>query len=221
MKNYSNGLVTKEKIMETCKALFCEKGYMGTTYAEICEICQVNPGTITHHFKSKKNIASVLYHDMMALYYQKTEEMFPYEDDLQQVMVAAGMHQKLFYADPVYRRFSAEFLSDSTRQKDHYSDYTEHVTKAYRVTEEAVGPKMADFLFVAYKGMDSHLEPYLMAHIEELTFEEIFTSIAMIYYQFVNGEELRARIERAFACLDNTEIVFNNFDLTIRWAPYK
>lgn len=210
--------MTKEKIIEVCKRLFCEKGYQKTTFAEICDISHVNPGTITYHHKSKKNIASVLYNEVMEVFYRRTEELFPHEDDLQQVMIAAGMHQKLLYQNPVYRRFSAEFSSECIHN-DRLVDYTNRATKAYQITKERVGKKKAAFLFTAFKGMDGFIESYIDDHINELSFEEIFEFIAALYYQFVDSSELKERIGRALHSLSILDIIFDRFKIAITIRP--
>ena len=214
MKNYVNGLATKERIFEACKELFCEKGYLGTTYTDICKLAQVHPGTITHHFTSKKNIANIIFDDIIKVFYQRCAELFPGEDDLQQVMIASGMHQKLLFNDAVYRRFSSEYSSEVSHDKS-LLQYTDTVPKAYEVTLARVGRKKADFLFTAYKGMDCYVESYIDAHIDELTFEEVFEYISVIYYQYEPSGALKKRIAKALASLAGVRITFNCFNISV------
>ena len=215
LRSYSTGVNTKRRIIEVCKDLFCKKGYRGASYVEICKAAKVNPGTINYHYKSKRNIASILYNQMMDLFFRRTSELFPDEDDLQQVMIAAGLHQKLLFDDPVYRRFSSQFSSDCIHI-DSPGDYRTRVTKAYEVTLERVGQKKADFLFTAYKGMDAYIEPYVEEHINELTFEEFFKYVAVLYYQFIDSDELKGRMSNALKNLNALIITFKRFDITIR-----
>ena len=214
MKNYVNGLATKERIFEACKELFCEKGYLGTTYTDICKLAQVHPGTITHHFTSKKNIASIIFDDIIRVFYQRSAELFPDADDLQQVMTASGMHQKLLFDDAVYRRFSSEYSSEVSHVKS-LLQYTDSVPKAYEVTLDRVGKKKADFLFTAYKGMDCYIESYIDAHIDELTFEEVFEYIAVIYYQYEPSVSLKKRIAKALSALAGVRITFDCFNIKV------
>jgi AcrR family transcriptional regulator len=214
LKKYANGLITRDRIIDVCKDLFCKKGYKDTKYAEICKKAKVNPGTIAHHFKGKKSIAVVLFNEIMDCFYNKTAELFPDEDDLQQVMIAAGMHQKLLFTDGIYRRFSSEYSNESFSQDD-LNSYKKPVLKAYEATKARVGQKRADFLFTAYKGMDCYIELYIDEHIDELSFDEVFEYIAVLYYQYLKGKELQSRIKKALDLLNTVNITFNHFDVSI------
>jgi AcrR family transcriptional regulator len=215
LKNYANGLTTKNKILEVCKDLFFQKGYVKTKYAEICERAEVNPGSVSHHFKSKKNIAAFLFDNMREYYYKRVAELFPDEDDLQQVMIAAGLHLKLLFIDERYRRFSSEFSSESI-YADALETYVKHTSKGYRVALEYVNKKRADFLFTAYKGMERFLEPYINDHINELSFDEVFEDISSISYQYVNGAELKKRVSRAIGLLNALDVSCDRFELSIQ-----
>lgn len=214
MINYSNGLATKEKILEGCKILFCEKGYKKTTFADIRERCEVNPGTIAHHFKNKKNIAATIYNSMIEKFLRYSEELFSERDTLQQNMLSAGMHLKLFYENHAYRRFSSEFSAEGMHSEN-LDVYKARVTKAYEVTREHVGEQKADFLFIAYKGMDCYIEPYISENIGSLKFENVFTYLMEIYYGFLPLEELGYRTAQALEGLAGLNIEFSCFDMNI------
>ncbi len=65
MANYDAGLITKSKIYDSCKELFYEKGYKDTTYKDIQSYSAINPSLINYYFKSKKNIAGLVYADLL------------------------------------------------------------------------------------------------------------------------------------------------------------
>jgi AcrR family transcriptional regulator len=217
MRKYANGIATKELILKASKTLFCEKGYTGTKFAEICEEAGVNPGSVAFHFGSKKNIAVILYNEAMDIFYQRTAELFPAEDDLQQVIIAPGMHYKLLFVNSVYRRFSSQF-SKEVVQADDLVSYEKRVLRAYELTCANVGKKKADFLFIAYKGMDRFIEPYIEEHLNEISYGEVFEYITQLYYQYIDNADLNKRIEKAVGQLDSLEIAFDNFDITIQFA---
>ncbi|WP_193708424.1 TetR/AcrR family transcriptional regulator [Alkalibaculum sporogenes] len=66
MATYDNGLNTKETIINSCKKLFYENGYVKTTYSDICEDANINQGSIYYHFKRKNNIAGIIYCDFLS-----------------------------------------------------------------------------------------------------------------------------------------------------------
>lgn len=61
MAQYKKGMETKHKLLSFSKKLFYEKGYTSTSCKNICEEANLNLGLIPYYFKSKKNIASVIY----------------------------------------------------------------------------------------------------------------------------------------------------------------
>jgi AcrR family transcriptional regulator len=214
MRKYSNGIATRESILAASKVLFCEKGYTETRFAEICKESRVNPGSVAFHFGSKKNIAAVLYNEAMNTFYQRTAELFPEEDELQQVIIAPGMHSKLLFTSSVYRRFSSQFSSEVI-QADDLVSYEKRVFKAYELTCAKVGKKKADFLFIAFKGMDRFIEPYIEEHFDELNYEEVFEYVTQLYYQYIDSAELNNRIKKAVKQLSALEIIFDRFDITV------
>ena len=47
---------TREKILEAACRLFAEKGYRGTTVAQICQEAHANIAAVNYHFRSKENL---------------------------------------------------------------------------------------------------------------------------------------------------------------------
>src|SRR5665648_435717 len=61
MAVYESGKISRNKIITTCNELFYINGYKKTTYKEICEKAESNPGLISYYFKTKKNIAMIIH----------------------------------------------------------------------------------------------------------------------------------------------------------------
>ena len=58
---------TKEKIIQTAFVIFLEKGYKGTTYAELIKAMGVSKGALYHHFRNKEELFfEVLNHYFLA-----------------------------------------------------------------------------------------------------------------------------------------------------------
>lgn len=215
MKNYTNGLTTKTKIIDLCKILFYEKGYNETTFTDICEKSQVNPGSIAYHYKNKKNIASIVYNEMMHMLDNSIAELFPYEDEVLQAIMGLGLHQKLLFDDPAYRRFSSQFSSEYIHAEA-LNQYTQIASKAYLLTVKYAGQKKADFLFTAFKGMDCYIEPYIEEHMDELKFDEIFQYSVELYYSFIRQDTLHHCIDRALDYLSQIVISADYFNVSVK-----
>ena len=65
MSTYSVGEATKERIIAVCKELFYEKGLRGTSYNDICDKADINRGLLPYHFKSKNNIAKIVFSEFI------------------------------------------------------------------------------------------------------------------------------------------------------------
>lgn len=61
MAEYKTSKESKNRIIEACKELFFLKGYKKTTYVDICNMANSNPGLINYYFKTKKNIGGFIY----------------------------------------------------------------------------------------------------------------------------------------------------------------
>ncbi len=53
-------MTRKESILHAARSLFAEKGFDGTSTAEIAERAGVAHGTVFHHFKTKENLLLVM-----------------------------------------------------------------------------------------------------------------------------------------------------------------
>ncbi len=214
MSNYSNGLATKNRILDVCRDLFINFGYKDTPFGEICRISEVNPGSISYHFGSKRNIASIIYKETMHHLNERAAQLFTEEDSLQQIMIALGIHISLLFDYPKYRLFSAQYLSEGAYD-DNLMDYIDVVPEAYDVTAQYIHKEKSDFLFAAFLGMDGHIESYIDMHIDELKFENILRYYFELHYLFLNQQELEDRIEKIFYQLDELTIMIDGFDIII------
>lgn len=209
-KEYATSIETRVRIVDVCKQLFCEKGYKQTTYAEICRIANVHPGTITYHFGNKKNLATLLYKETLADLHHSAAALWPLEDELQHKLLANGMHYKLIFDDWTYRRFSMEYSADSFSPFD-AEQYIQLNSEAYALTRNYVDELRAKFLFMAFAGMDIYLDQYISDNIDDLEYEQVFVYISEIYHPYLDRTELHARIVKAIAYLDTVDVFFDHF----------
>ena len=57
MATYEVGDITKQKLFETAKTLFYEKGYTDTTMKEVCSVAGIKQSVFYYHYKDKKMIS--------------------------------------------------------------------------------------------------------------------------------------------------------------------
>lgn len=63
MATYEAGDKTKQKLFETAKTLFYEKGYTDTTMKEVCMVSGIKQSVFYYHYKDKKELAEKIYTD--------------------------------------------------------------------------------------------------------------------------------------------------------------
>ena len=56
MRKQRDGEDTRERVLASARQLFAEKGFNGTSLANISKDCGISDGLILHHFKNKKNL---------------------------------------------------------------------------------------------------------------------------------------------------------------------
>ncbi len=214
MANYANGVETKGIIADTCRRLFIEKGYRDTTYSEIYKTAMVNPGTIAHHFGSKRNIASMLYGEFMTTFVESAARLFSEEDDIQQAFIAYAMHRRLAYDDEQYNRFVMEFMLDDIANDDE-DRFIDESFGAFRATSEKIGKAKAGFYFIAYKGIEAAVDSYYGRNPGSLTFDEMFAYFAEIYFAYLPREEVAERTERTLKLLKGVNVKLENLQILV------
>lgn len=201
----SRGITTKINILASAKKLFYNNGYEKTTFSEICKASEVNPGSVVYHFNNKITIADIIYKKFLDELNSSVEKIFPADEIIQQNMIALGLHIKLLFENPAYRRFSAEVCSNRAYREE-IDNLINSVPKAYLVAKQHMAEKKARFFFLSLLGMDGLLETYIDKHIKELDFAEILEYTLELHYSFLEHEEFRKRLERTLHIIENLSI---------------
>ncbi len=119
---------TKEKIVETARSLFAEKGYKSTTTAEIARGAGFSEGTIYRHFNSKKELLMECVIPVLQKIVDSTEhylEHYPnQEEDLRSLVIKMlEMRLQLFQENyQTFRIIFSELLFSEDMLK-HYMEF--------------------------------------------------------------------------------------------------
>jgi AcrR family transcriptional regulator len=214
-----NGISTRKKILSTCRHLFYEEGFSAVTFAGICKATNTNPGSVSYHFKSKINIALLIYQEIMETLSNESKALFPDSDLTQQRMLALAMHLRLLYDNAKYRRFSAEVCTQRAYDKE-LSRFVYSYSEPFLVAKEYMSEQKALFYFAAMIGMDGYLESYIDRDIDHLTFDEIFNYYIELHYSFLEKMDFSKRISRVYEDLGTLDIrISEDFKLSIAPCP--
>ncbi len=73
MRRKELGELTREKILNTAKRLFVERGYFNTSIRDIAREAGVSTGALYHHFESKEEIAGEIYQRTLSEIHRRIE----------------------------------------------------------------------------------------------------------------------------------------------------
>lgn len=115
---------TKYILYENAKKLFFEKGYLLTSYNEICEKVDLNPAMLKYHFGSKKEIAALIYNEIVINLHDTISNLVRNYDDTDIVnltneycffnLVKTNLNFQRFYVDLCKERIINDFTKDTT-----------------------------------------------------------------------------------------------------------
>lgn len=214
-----NGITTRKNIINTCRHLFYEKGFSSVTFAEICKETGTHPGSVSYHFKSKINIALLIYQEITDILAEKCRLFFPNNDLTQQRMLSLGMHLRLLYDNANYRRFSSEVCAQRAYDKE-LSRFVYSYSEPFLVAKEYMSEQKALFHFAAMIGMDGYLESYIDRNINDLTFEEMSRYYLELHYSFLEKPDFSERLRCVYDVLNTLEITISgDFELSVKQCP--
>ncbi|RBP68992.1 TetR family transcriptional regulator [Alkalibaculum bacchi] len=177
MASYKKSAETKKKILDASKKLFYEKGYKATSCKEICELADVNLGLIHYHFKTKKNIASIIYANSLLevkdLVRIKMNKIYRYYELKYGTAIENWVFMSGYLMDENYRRFFYEICQENVLV-DERTDIIDFFYRLHvNIYNLDISPKEVKLIRVCVAAItmalvEKHVENYLDLSIEEL-----------------------------------------------------
>lgn len=139
MANYKKTQDTKNKILQACRKLFYEKGYVNTYYQDICKATNLSSGVINYHFQNKSNMASIVFEEFILHNNNFISDLLDNRYSLEIVVavqfrnyfhfILTNENIKRFY----YEISKARINLDSDRLKKSVVDYYKHINEVYQL----------------------------------------------------------------------------------------
>lgn len=214
MAKYSNGIDTKKKIIDISKLLFYKKGYYETSFNEICSTAEVNNGSVVYHFKNKGSIAAQIYASVLSIFFDAADSLFPSEDEITRILLSGGIHQKAFYQDLGYRRFSAQLNLEYSLGKLNV-DFGKQYHLIYHYLTENTTSKRSDFYISIFKGLDGIIENYFYQNLEQYTLEEMILYSGELYYTYLPRDQFATQLHHMLDLLKHVHIKNQGFDFVV------
>lgn len=114
-KSESNEVKTRDIIIDSAKKLFITQGYIKTTTRQIAKDADVNLGLISYYFKNKKNIAMIVYQDIITQIYKQVNvviENYTYKNAVEKLFLTFVIAQKLTNQDNQVLKFHLDMIDE-------------------------------------------------------------------------------------------------------------
>lgn len=105
---YANGLLTKERVFETAKALMHEHGYKKTTYSMIASKADVPVGLVNYYYKKMELVERIYLDFFQKIDYHIMEQDGVPENTLQYHILFSRIMMTQIFSDPQTRAFHLE-----------------------------------------------------------------------------------------------------------------
>lgn len=164
MAEYAKSAETKRKILDACKMLFYEKGYVATRYTDISELSGINEGLIYYHFKKKDALGGIIFEEVISDVISQAEKL---TENSKTLMLAAGVNcrilWRLTYTSEVFKRFNQELILNripNTVGRESDAAWYRAYNERYRL---GLSPTDLRLISFAHNAMESEL---ILAMIE-------------------------------------------------------
>lgn len=113
----AKGEITKNKILQTARNLFYERGYKATTARNIAETAGVNLGLLTYYFKSKSELGRLVYADIRHKFEEYIDKYEPGLSELDKFLFSSELELYLCLECRKFGDFYHEYMSDTANRK--------------------------------------------------------------------------------------------------------
>lgn len=229
MPNYSNGKETRERIINACKTLFYEKGYLDTTYTDVAKLADVKPGSIAYHFGSLRAISTYIDRQVVSDAYDALSTTFQsVYDDTDLIPVLQCLPIYVFFADEKYRRYtvdsSAAFITEKDFEKTSvfYDLYDTRIFNHFKRVYCEVFPhcehRKIDFYFSAISGMETTIWSFFAKYIDEFTVERAILYYFDVFYSFFrfDNTHIKEKVIKFIEIINQLEIIQDRITYSVQ-----
>ena len=215
MSNYSNGLNTRNLVLQAARELFYEKGYLKTSFSNICQKAGLNSGLVVYHFGGKSQIAHDVYQAIIQSQCEPLYRHFSNEDKIVLSILSLYTHYCLFFRDAHFRRFSTEVNSQRIVGNTHM-ELTKSLPLLYEGALKYHDPKKLSFFFAADVGLGGDIESFLCENLENYTLDECVKYTTELYLPYIQEDFLQKAILKARELYQHVEVSNQKFDIVIQ-----
>lgn len=153
-------ILNRRNVLHTATELFLEKGYHSTKIRELCEKCNISPGTFCNLFECKENLMADIVRYVLEAQFEKTEKflsniphdsilMYAAETTLQLYMAESSEHIRELYSVAYSLPATTEIIQETITEKLEmiFGEHLPNLTrKDFYMLEIASGGIMRGFM---------------------------------------------------------------------------
>lgn len=218
MGKYSNGIETKQRILDICRKFFYEKGYDNTTFKDISTALDINQSAIHYHFGTKEHILQEIYDSTI----RKNNELVEFYSDratgeLAKMFFDIELYMYKIWNDPNYRRFylnatsawdSEEFIGGSK-----YT-YRYFVEDSFTIDDmDKYGSEI--FKRIALAGFDQAVLRFVNNNIDRIDYKKTLEANMWMYKKILNIPDDEYKNARAELQLMEDRCKWDELDTTL------
>lgn len=213
MAIYSNGISTKETILQTARELFFTQGYEATTTRQISRQSQANLGLIKYHFNTKANIGLAIYQEIL-------ETLADWADGAsgnatEKLLLAHAAEIKLAFSSHEFARFYAELFEEPQVMDLYMEELGKVIPRTYVPKRRVIGADHTLFLQICLSATKVNIIHYLAPRPDQIDNLSFFLmDCIQLYIELFNLENMDELQQRCLSCLNQYHFSLNP-DMTL------
>lgn len=188
MAVYSNGISTREDILQSARELFFRQGYKATTTRQISEHSQANLGLIKYHFNAKATIGLTIYREI-----QDTLTEWAGRNSTtaaEQLLMGTTAMIRLAFVSREFARFFVELFEEPQAQDQLMEKLETIIQENYTVKRRALNADHVLFLQICLFGATINTVRYAVPRQEQIINSRFFLLDFMkLFVELLNIED--------------------------------
>lgn len=202
MAVYSNGISTKDAIMQTARTLFYQLGYRATTTRQLSNCSNTNLGLIKYHFNSKADIGLAVYREVSGEINRWALSLEPVTTPAERVMLASTAEVQLTFSSPEFCRFFNE-LYEEPKVRDAYMEELHRIIPQVFIPRlRQITPQHTRFIELCLLGTKTNTIRYVSPVLPTFGMPEVFLRDNLrLHAELFNTPDLEETVQKCLGIL--------------------
>lgn len=220
MATYSNGINTKETILQTARELFFQQGYRATTTRQIVSRSDSNLGLIKYHFNSKADMALAIYADIGQAINTWAESLAAVTSQAERLMLASTAEILLTFTSPEFGRFFNELYAEPRVLNQFMEHLDDMIPSTFVVVRRANSPAHTRFIELCLLGAKTNIIRYVSPALDsgegsDWDPDDFLLDHMRLHAELLNVPDPDESVERCLALLHRYTFHLSD-DMTLR-----